>query len=486
MGRSVTSQLSHWARIGRAIEHSGVPASAIHAVLAHQQSFDSLDDEDQRSVAAFWDHSIKERIAALDLVAEFEAAGAAHAELDDDGNAVIARPLDVGCQPNRRPCRQSSERRHAADQASGDEVCQGGGQAHERQGRDSEGKGRQHHRRPPAPGEAPPDPGGTERAGKTTLFERSISPETGPPFVNADEIARAIAGGGPITRDISVEAAMLAARRRDEFIVNGGASFVAETVFSHLVEGRACPQRRGRRLRRPPARRRDSRAERPARPDQGGERQARRPRRQDSPAPRTALDPRRRGNRNRRRDHRLRHHTCAGWRALASKQGPRYSTTSVMHWTRSPSRRRQVVTAFFGPSDGSTIASESTSRSWHASVAANAAGALLAQAAIGSAFSLRLPGRASRTSGAAGALHRHRIALLPLRPHWRQLCPCAGLRIVNDLRVLERLGLHRPLRQSQEVLVDPHDVGGRPTSQRVSDRDPCGWSDPPKRPGAGV
>jgi hypothetical protein len=52
------------------------------------------------------------------------------------------------------------------------------------------------------------------------------------PFVNADEIARAIAGGGPITRDISVEAAALAARRRDEFIANG-TSFVAETAFSH-------------------------------------------------------------------------------------------------------------------------------------------------------------------------------------------------------------------------------------------------------------
>ena len=73
---------------------------------------------------------------------------------------------------------------------------------------------------------------GPNGAGKTTLYERSIRPETGLPFVNADEIARAIAGGGPITRDISVEAAALAARRRDEFIANG-TSFVAETAFSH-------------------------------------------------------------------------------------------------------------------------------------------------------------------------------------------------------------------------------------------------------------
>ena len=92
MGRSAASQLSHWARIGRAIEHSGIPSSAIHAVLARQQSFDSLDDEDQRSVAELWGHSIKERIAGLDLAAEFEVTGAAYAELDDDGNAVIVRP----------------------------------------------------------------------------------------------------------------------------------------------------------------------------------------------------------------------------------------------------------------------------------------------------------------------------------------------------------------------------------------------------------
>lgn len=73
---------------------------------------------------------------------------------------------------------------------------------------------------------------GPNGAGKTTLYERSIRPGTGLPFVNADEIARAIVGGGRITRDVSVEAAMLAARRRDEFIANG-TSFVAETVFSH-------------------------------------------------------------------------------------------------------------------------------------------------------------------------------------------------------------------------------------------------------------
>lgn len=88
MGRSAGSQISHWARLGRAIESADVPTSAIHAVLARQQAFDDLDDEDQKAVAALWDRDMSQRIASLDLAAEFAASGAAYAELDEDGNVV--------------------------------------------------------------------------------------------------------------------------------------------------------------------------------------------------------------------------------------------------------------------------------------------------------------------------------------------------------------------------------------------------------------
>lgn len=73
---------------------------------------------------------------------------------------------------------------------------------------------------------------GPNGAGKTTLYERFIRPETPIPFVNADEIAKAAAGGGPVTDEISADAAATAARQRDEQVA-AGASFVAETVFSH-------------------------------------------------------------------------------------------------------------------------------------------------------------------------------------------------------------------------------------------------------------
>lgn len=73
---------------------------------------------------------------------------------------------------------------------------------------------------------------GSNGAGKTTLYERVIRPTTGLPFVNADVIARSIAGDGPITEEISIAAAKSAAERRDE-LLRSGVSFVAETVFSH-------------------------------------------------------------------------------------------------------------------------------------------------------------------------------------------------------------------------------------------------------------
>ena len=86
--RSVSAQITHWARLGRAFENARVPGSAIGSVLAKQGDFDSLSDEDQRAVSAMWTHRMAEAITDLDLVAEFEASGQAYAFLDEDGNVV--------------------------------------------------------------------------------------------------------------------------------------------------------------------------------------------------------------------------------------------------------------------------------------------------------------------------------------------------------------------------------------------------------------
>lgn len=89
---SVPSQITYWARLGRAFESTRVPGSAIGSVLAKQGDFDSLSDEDQLAVIAMWEHNMAERISNLDLVAEFEAAGQAYAFLNDAGNVVVVRP----------------------------------------------------------------------------------------------------------------------------------------------------------------------------------------------------------------------------------------------------------------------------------------------------------------------------------------------------------------------------------------------------------
>ncbi len=102
-GRSVSAQLAHWARLGRALESSLDPTSAIGAVLAKQGDFDALDDEAQAAVAALWNVRIEEAIANLDLVTEFEASGEAYAFLDDDGNVVYVPPRKPGLADPRTP-----------------------------------------------------------------------------------------------------------------------------------------------------------------------------------------------------------------------------------------------------------------------------------------------------------------------------------------------------------------------------------------------
>ena len=73
---------------------------------------------------------------------------------------------------------------------------------------------------------------GPNGSGKTTFYEKVLGPATRLPFVNADVIAKAIAGGAPITEDVSVKAAVAAADRREVFL-DAGESFIAESVFSH-------------------------------------------------------------------------------------------------------------------------------------------------------------------------------------------------------------------------------------------------------------
>jgi len=89
MSRSVSQQVTHWARIGRELESGpSVSQREIAQVLAGHRSYDDLDSEHQAVVRAGWSEAVDDRIAQLDFAEEFGARGRAYSELDEHGRAV--------------------------------------------------------------------------------------------------------------------------------------------------------------------------------------------------------------------------------------------------------------------------------------------------------------------------------------------------------------------------------------------------------------
>lgn len=91
--RSAAQQIDHWARIGRELESApAVSKRDIERVLAGDGSYDELSEREQAMVRATWDQRIEERIAALDLEAEFTAEGRSWTDADAAGNIVPRTP----------------------------------------------------------------------------------------------------------------------------------------------------------------------------------------------------------------------------------------------------------------------------------------------------------------------------------------------------------------------------------------------------------
>lgn len=88
--RSAAQQFGHWARIGRELEASpSVSVRDIELVLAGESPYDDLGERDQAIVRVYWDERTADRLAHLDLAAEFTRAGRSWTEADQDGNAVV-------------------------------------------------------------------------------------------------------------------------------------------------------------------------------------------------------------------------------------------------------------------------------------------------------------------------------------------------------------------------------------------------------------
>lgn len=87
--RSAAQQINHWVRIGRELEASpGTSSRDIQRVLAGEADYDKLSDRAQALVRASWDEQVAERLANLDLAAEFTQAGRPWSEADERGGVV--------------------------------------------------------------------------------------------------------------------------------------------------------------------------------------------------------------------------------------------------------------------------------------------------------------------------------------------------------------------------------------------------------------
>lgn len=92
MSRSISQQISFWARIGRTMDLSPCSSTrSIERVLSGDGEYDALNVFEQAIYRSRRDGRTQERLRTLDLESAFAAEGRSYVELDDDGN-VVERP----------------------------------------------------------------------------------------------------------------------------------------------------------------------------------------------------------------------------------------------------------------------------------------------------------------------------------------------------------------------------------------------------------
>jgi hypothetical protein len=93
MSRSASQQIAHWARIGRELEAAGsVSSRAVRRVLTGRDDYDNLGPHEQAVVRGEWAERMAEQLADLNFEREFSEDGAAYAELDKHGRAILREP----------------------------------------------------------------------------------------------------------------------------------------------------------------------------------------------------------------------------------------------------------------------------------------------------------------------------------------------------------------------------------------------------------
>lgn len=91
--RTADEVINAWARLGMHFEQQmNFDSAAIADVLDGIAHYDNLNDAEQSVVRVLWEVPMQERLASLNLKAEFEAEGRSYSELDDEGNVVVRHP----------------------------------------------------------------------------------------------------------------------------------------------------------------------------------------------------------------------------------------------------------------------------------------------------------------------------------------------------------------------------------------------------------
>lgn len=92
MSRSLSQQITHWARIGRELERSpGVTAPAVQAVLEGRGGYDHLNVQEQAIVRANWAERIEEMRKGLRLDRILPVQGREVVELDTKGEVTVRK-----------------------------------------------------------------------------------------------------------------------------------------------------------------------------------------------------------------------------------------------------------------------------------------------------------------------------------------------------------------------------------------------------------
>lgn len=95
-GRTVSEQLSHWAKLGSEVEATALLELRRRRRTAQElladRDYDGLNSDEQALVRTAWDEEMDERLAAADITAVKHAAGQPVITLDEDDNVIRHMP----------------------------------------------------------------------------------------------------------------------------------------------------------------------------------------------------------------------------------------------------------------------------------------------------------------------------------------------------------------------------------------------------------